>query len=152
MGLFLCELCCSTRKAWGMRVRRLEISLPHKYLPPVNKGCLKKWYGYGCHLLLQSYQYSPVYLKLKKLGEINFGSQGEKGMAILHRETVALRVQHPSIPCSDTYTIPCSLPLPPHCWMCLDAGLLSELLSLWHAFATDIYMKAIGLAGNNLHW
>lgn len=43
-------------------------------------------------------------------------------------------------------------PLPLHCWMCLDKGLLSELLSLWHAFATDIYMKAIGLAGNYLHW
>lgn len=54
----------------------------------------------------------------------------EKGMAFLHGDTKALSVKHPSIPYTDTYTICRSVALPPHCRMCLDVGLLSELLSL----------------------
>lgn len=54
----------------------------------------------------------------------------DKGLAIPHGDVIALSVQHPSTPRTDTYTIPRFLPPPPHCRMCLGAGLLSELLSL----------------------
>lgn len=67
--------------------------------------------------LQDSYQHSIVHLKLKTAE-----TRGDKlwiGGGKRHcnptQETTALSVQHPSIPCTDTYTIPCSLPLPLHC-------------------------------------
>lgn len=53
-------------EGWEWGVWKLICFMNYYYfLPPVNKRCLRKWCGYGCHSLRESYQNSAVHLKVK---------------------------------------------------------------------------------------